>query len=224
MNRKYELLIFDWDGTLMDSEAKIVRCFHAAANDAEVEYPGDNAVRAVIGLGLTEAIDELFPENTNEARTIVCERYRQHFLYLDDTKTNLFPGVVDGLTKLARRGFRLAVATGKARRGLDRVLEDSPVRDLFHSTRCSDETRSKPHPLMLEEILEETGIDRTQALMIGDTVFDLEMANNAGTDALAVNYGVHDADRLKACRPLACMDSFDDVYDWINTGGASYYS
>ncbi len=199
----------------MDSEAKIVRCFHAASDEAGAKYPGDQAVRNIIGLGLSEAIDEIFPEDDAKTRTAVLEGYREHFLFRDQTEMPLFPGVPEGLSAMVGDGYRLAVATGKARRGLDRVLEDSPVQDLFDATRCADETRSKPHPLMLEEIIDEVGVDRQRTIMVGDSVFDLEMARNASVDALAVSYGVQPCDRLTSYKPLGCMDSFSEVYEWF---------
>jgi phosphoglycolate phosphatase len=213
--RDYDLLIFDWDGTLMDSEAKIVRCFELAAADANVNYPGHDAVRNIIGLGLAEAMEALYPEEEPVLHKAVVESYREHFLFRDQTEMPLFPGVPEGLSALADSGYRLAVATGKARRGLERVLKDSPLEHLFHVTRCADETRSKPHPLMIEEIIDETGADHNRTIMVGDSVFDLEMARNAGVDSLAVSYGVQPCERLASYKPLACMESFNDVYAWF---------
>lgn len=215
MTRRYDLVIFDWDGTLMDSEAKIVRCFREAAKDAGAPYPGDAAVSNIIGLGLKEAIDEIFPESDETMRDAILEGYRDHFLIHDNTAMPLFAGVSEGLADMADLGYQMAVATGKARRGLSRVLEDSPLKQFFGTTRCADETRSKPHPLMLEEIISETGILRQRAIMVGDTVYDLEMANNAGIDSLAVSYGVHPCDRLKQYTPHKCMHSFQDVRNWF---------
>jgi phosphoglycolate phosphatase len=213
--RDYDLVIFDWDGTLMDSETKIVRCFQLAAEDANVAYPGDEAIRNIIGLGLTEAMAAIFPDESMETRDAVVENYREHFLYRDQTEMPLFPGVPEGLSTLVEDGYQLAVATGKARRGLDRVLKDSPVQHLFHSTRCADETRSKPHPLMIEEIISETGAAPDRTIMVGDSVFDLEMARNAGVDSLAVSYGVQPCERLISYQPLGCVGSFNDVCEWF---------
>lgn len=215
MAREYDLVIFDWDGTLMDSETKIVRCFQLAAQDANVNYPGDQAIRNIIGLGLAEAMEAIYPDESMETRNAVVESYREHFLFRDQTEMPLFPGVPEGLSALVEDGYQLAVATGKARRGLDRVLNDSPLQHLFHSTRCADETRSKPHPLMIEEIIHETGAVRERTIMVGDSVFDLEMARNAGVDSLAVSYGVQPCDRLVSYRPLGCMESFNDVCEWF---------
>jgi phosphoglycolate phosphatase len=215
VTRRYDLIIFDWDGTLMDSETKIVRCFQAAASDAGARYPGDDAIRNVIGLGLMEAIDDVFTHEAPATRELVLQGYRDHFLVHDNTEMPLFPGVVEGLKQLRARGHQLAVATGKARRGLDRVFREVAISHLFHSTRCADETRSKPHPQMLEEILTETGVAPGRAIMVGDSVFDMEMARNAGIDALAVSYGVQPCDALQRYAPVACAANFDEVCAWL---------
>jgi len=215
MNRRHELIIFDWDGTLMDSIAKIVRCFMAAMDDLALDRPSEAAARHVIGLGLSEALATLLPKADANTRNQVAERYRQHFLHHDQTDMPLFPGVREGLESLVEQGFRLAVATGKARRGLNRVLTDTGMADLFVATRTADESASKPNPQMLEDILELTGVDPAQALMVGDTTYDLQMAQNARMDSLAVSYGVHGRDQLLQHGPLVCVDSFQEVYAWL---------
>jgi len=216
MKPALELLVFDWDGTLMDSEAKIVRCVQGAAMDCGVADPGAKAIRHIIGLGLQEAIASLFPNESSESRETLINRYRVHFLEQDNTPMPLFPGVREGLEILAGRGYLLAVATGKARRGLERVMDDTGLRELFVATRCADEAFSKPHPKMLEDILDETGLGATQALMIGDTVYDMQMARHAGMPALGVSYGVHEPEHLMEDGALAVMDSFPDVCRWIS--------
>lgn len=215
MKPEHELIIFDWDGTLMDSIAKIVRCFNAALEDAGVAGPGEDAIRHVIGLGLGEAVAELLPAADAATCGEVVERYRQHFLHLDQTGMELFPGVRAGLEDLAAQGYLLAIATGKARRGLERVLRDTGTAHLFCATRCADEAFSKPHPKMLEDILEQTGFTAGQALMVGDTTYDMQMARHAGMDGLAVTYGVHGRELLAQHAPLACLDSFTEVYAWL---------
>ncbi|HSD96096.1 MAG TPA: HAD-IA family hydrolase [Sulfuricaulis sp.] len=215
MKPEYELIIFDWDGTLMDSVAKIVRCFTAAFEDAGAPDPGEDAIRHIIGLGLGEAVTELLPVADAATREQVVERYRQHFLHLDQTGMELFPGVRAGLEDLSAQGYMLAIATGKARRGLDRVLRDTGMARLFCATRCADEAFSKPHPRMLEDILEQTGFDAGRALMVGDTTYDMQMARHAGIDGLAVTYGVHGRELLEEHGPLACLDSFTEVYEWL---------
>ncbi|MBI3570588.1 MAG: HAD-IA family hydrolase [Gammaproteobacteria bacterium] len=222
MKPRRELIIFDWDGTLMDSVAKIVRCFTAALDDVGAPRPGDDATRHVIGLGLAEAVATLLPQTDADTRAQVVERYRQHFLHLDQTDMPLFPGVREGLVSLVAQGYLLAVATGKARRGLDRVLRDTGTAHFFCATRCADEAFSKPHPRMLEDILEQTGIETSRALMVGDTTYDMRMARHAGMDSLAVTYGVHGRGLLAEHGPLACLDSFNEVYAWLQrTNGLS---
>lgn len=215
MNKQYELLIFDWDGTLMDSERKIVNCFHAALRDVGLSPIDDNRIRDIIGLGLKEAMDELLPGEDEIMRTKVSDAYREHFLVKDQTEMPMFPGVIEGIKHLSNR-FKLAVATGKARRGLNRVLNGHELEDVFHVTRCADEAVSKPHPLMLEQILQVTGIEASRALMIGDSTFDLQMANNAGMDALAVSYGVQSCDRLLEHKPIGCIHEFDEIHQWLS--------
>lgn len=216
MNKKFDLIVFDWDGTLMDSEAKIVRCMQAAAADVGIVDVGAPAIRNIIGLGLTEAMHTLYPDQSPARRAQLVERYRRHFLELDATAMPLFPGVADGLEDLRAQGYLLAIATGKARRGLNRVLDETGMQHLFASSRCADETLSKPHPKMLQEILVETGVEPHRALMVGDTVYDMEMARQAQVAGLAVSYGVHARERLLECGARACVDSFPEVCAWCN--------
>ncbi|MHB8346207.1 MAG: HAD-IA family hydrolase [Acidiferrobacterales bacterium] len=216
MNTRYDLIVFDWDGTLMDSELKIVRCMSAAAADLGIVDPGADAIRQIIGLGLDEAMAQLFPQAPVSLRKQLVLRYREHFLGLDQTDMPLFPGVEEGLPRLAQEGFLLAVATGKARRGLERVLDQTGTRRYFAATRCADESFSKPHPGMLEDILGQTGVPHDRALMVGDTTYDMLMARNAGIAALAVSYGAHERAQLLECAPLGCVDSFDEVCRWIS--------
>ncbi len=213
---KHKLIVFDWDGTLMDSASKIVNCFVAAIRDVELRIPGQDEVRGVIGLGLAEAFTTLLPGATRRQCAMLVDRYRDHYLKLDGTATPMFPGVMEHLARLRKQGYLLAVATGKARRGLQQVLTDTATSGLFTATRCADEARSKPHPQMLWDILDETGVMAHDALMVGDTIYDLQMANEARVDALAVTYGVHQADWLKRYNPVACVDTFREVYVWIN--------
>lgn len=215
MPRSYDLIVFDWDGTLMDSADKIVRCFRNALRDSALPDPGDEPIRQIIGLGLNEAITALLPNNNDEERQRAVDRYRDYFLHLDADQSVLFPGVREGLGGMNGCGYLMAVATGKSRRGLQRVLADTGLAAMFTATRCADEARSKPHPQMLLDILDVTGMDASHALMIGDTVYDMEMARHAGVDALAVTYGVHRRDQLQACRPLDCLDSFGEVRRWL---------
>lgn len=212
---RYDLIIFDWDGTLMDSVDKIVRCMQGAASDLGYADPGAAAIRHIIGLGLTEAMQALFPALTGYEHERLTQRYREHFLHRDQTHMPLFPGVDQGLRQLNEQSYLLAVATGKARRGLDRVLEDTATRGLFCVTRCADEAFSKPHPKMLEDILTATGVTPQRALMVGDTTYDMQMACNAGVAGLAVSYGVHGHQDLMRAGALACVNSFEEVCTWI---------
>lgn len=211
----YRLLVFDWDGTLMDSQARIVACIQAAARDAGAAVPTPDAARQIIGLGLREAMDRLFPEVTESVVGDIVERYRHHFLGADPTPSVLFPGVVETLEALSEAGFLLGVATGKSRRGLDQVLEETGLRRLFAATRCADETLSKPHPQMLEEVMGVLGAEPAETLMIGDTEFDMQMARNARVPAVAVAYGVHEPERLIAEGALTCLDRIDELPPWL---------
>jgi phosphoglycolate phosphatase len=216
MNKTYDLIVFDWDGTLMDSEIKILRCFQAAADDVGAPYPGDRAVRDIIGLGLGEAIGALFPGQSATTLGRLADRYREHFLHLNRTEMPLFPGVPHGLEQLRGLGYRFAIATGKARRGLDRVLDQSGIAHFFSISRCADETLSKPHPRMLLEILAHTGVDPARAVMVGDTVYDMQMAARADMASIAVSYGVQPCQRLLQESPLFCARSFDEVRRWLS--------
>ncbi len=213
---KYNLLIFDWDGTLVDSAARIVSSFQGAARELGFAVPSDASVREVIGLGLPEAIARAMPDLSAEQIELMRSGYSDHYLYDNTTPVRLFDQVEEGLSRLVDSGYRLAVATGKSRRGLDRILDDTGLRSMFEVTRCADETCSKPDPQMLYEILEQTSVDASQALMIGDTEYDLEMARRANMSRVAVHYGVHDVDRLRACEPVFEMNHFGQLVDWLH--------
>jgi len=215
MTVRYPLIVFDWDGTLMDSAAKIVSCFRKAFAEVGLGDPGEEAIRQIIGLGMPEAVAALLPEADTKTRAAVMERYREHFLELDQTAMPMFPGVAQGLARLNERGYLLAVATGKSRRGLERALAASQTNEFFVASRCADEAFSKPHPRMLEDILARTGMQSTQAIMVGDTTFDMQMARNAGMAGLAVTYGVHRREHLAGEQPLACLNTFDEVLRWF---------
>ncbi len=192
----YKLLIFDWDGTVMDSGDRITNCFCATAQDFGLPAPNRQQIRSYIGISLSKAWHCLYPHLDAPAITSLISRYREYWIYLDKTPMPLFDGVMDGLEKLTEKGYWLEVATGKSRAGLDRAMEEASLSNYFAYTRCADESRSKPHPQMLLDILDFTGINNAQALMIGDTTFDLEMAENAGMDRLAVGYGYHNPAEL----------------------------
>ncbi|MEJ2619092.1 MAG: HAD-IA family hydrolase [Candidatus Thiodiazotropha sp.] len=213
---KFELLIFDWDGTLMDSEARIVSCVEAAVGDLGMPVPSAEAIRNIIGLGLKEAVHQLFPDGDEQLHIQIAARYRVHFFSDKEAPSQLFKGTRETLQELSDRGHMLAVATGKGRQGLDYALESTGLGAFFHLTRCADETFSKPHPEMLNQILELSGMDPHQALMIGDTEYDMEMAANAGMPSLGVTYGVHAVDRLRKHNPLDCIDHIAEIPKWLD--------
>ncbi|MCF7985486.1 MAG: HAD-IA family hydrolase [Thiohalocapsa sp.] len=217
---KFDLLVFDWDGTLMDSEARIVDSLHAAFADLGVPAPGRAECRDIIGLGMDQAVCALWPQAAADDRARFIERYRHHYLVTNTTPTPLFGGAAEAVAALHAQGYLLAVATGKSRRGLDAALAQSGLGPYFHATRTAEETFSKPHPQMLLELLEEFGMTPGQALMIGDTEYDLQMARNAGVPALGVCYGAHAPERLHALEPLACLSSIDALPDWLRAGVA----
>jgi len=219
MNKGYELLIFDWDGTLADSIGRIVEAMNAAAERAGEAPSQDDAVKGIIGLALGEAIHTLYPH----LAPVQVERFRQHYadiyMALDQQPSPLFEGVVESLDAFRAEGYRLAVATGKARRGLDRVLKANGWEAFFDITRAADETRGKPHPLMLEEILGYCGVEPGRALMVGDSAFDLQMASNAGMHSVAVGYGAMSLQALAEFGPQVCIDHFSQLREWL--GGSA---
>lgn len=214
----YQLLIFDWDGTIIDSADKIANCLQASARDVGIAEPSTKAAKGIIGLGLAEAMQVLFPEHSIKVHQAVIEAYRHHFVTADTTQQALFRGVEAGLEALSTSGALLAVATGKSRVGLDRALNEHQLGSHFVTSRCADETRSKPHPQMLHEILEFTAIDPHKAIMIGDTSFDMEMAKNAGVHGLGAGYGVHTQEELLEHGATSVLDSFEDVVSWLQDG------
>ncbi|MBA2351984.1 MAG: HAD-IA family hydrolase [Burkholderiales bacterium] len=213
-SRKYDLLVFDWDGTLIDSAATIVACLKAASCDLDLPEPTDQSARHVIGLGLDEALAHLWPGLLPESGRALVERYRHYFLSRDHD-IPLFPHVSDGIKGLYEDGFLLAVATGKSRRGLDRSLEATGLASYFHGTRCADESFSKPHPGMLLDLMGALGTRPGRTLMIGDTTHDLKMAENARVASLAVSYGAHAEQGLLAHSALGCMRDFAEVSAWL---------
>jgi phosphoglycolate phosphatase len=212
----YQLIVFDWDGTLMDSAGQIIACMEAAFEDLSLDSPGPDAIRNIIGLGLTEAVSSLVPDADDELVQQLYQAYRRHFLHPDTPSSDLFPGVEETLETLRKADYLLAVATGKGRAGLDKVLADTGLGEYFVVSRCADETFSKPHPEMLNQILDVCGVEGNQALMIGDTEYDLQMATNAGMKSVAVSYGAHEVARLQKHQPLACLDSLTELPAYLN--------
>lgn len=203
----------------MDSEARIVACVEAAVGDLGLMSPGRDAIRNIIGLGLREAVHTLFPDAEEHLHIDIAERYRTHFFTSREAPSQLFEGAREVLENLHQSGYLLAVATGKGRSGLNHALESTGLGHLFHATRTADETFSKPHPEMLHQILDELGMLPRQALMIGDTEYDLQMAANARMPSLGVDYGVHDRERLLKLRPLACLGKITEVPPWLEESG-----
>jgi len=215
---RFKLIVFDWDGTLMDSEARIVSCIQAAFADVGELPPPREVARDVIGLGLDEAMTVLWPDGDVHQRGLLVDRYRHHFLGTNETESSLFPGTRGMIKALAELGLLLAVATGKSRRGLDLALASTGLKIYFNATRCADETFSKPHPEMLLRLMDELGTERSETLMVGDTEYDMQMAKNAGVDALAVCYGVHAPERLLKHGPLDCLPDLRDIPSWLERG------
>lgn len=205
------LVIFDWDGTLLDSLAKIANCMKLAAADAGLEPRREEEIRGIVGLGLQEALETLYPQETQAPLDVLRERYSHHFIVADQKPCEFFPGVQQTLSDLKSSGHHIAVATGKSRKGLNRVLGNLAMEDYFHATRCADETASKPNPLMLTELLNELDCNLEDAVMVGDTEFDLGMAANLGMRRIGVSYGAHSHARLRKHQPEAIIDTMTDL-------------
>ena len=206
-----ELIIFDWDGTLMDSTARIVDCMQAAARDLALDSLPDTAVRQIIGLGLPQAIASLYPALSPADVERMRASYATHFVAAERVPNPLFDGVEGMITGLRDSGMLLAVATGKSRQGLTRVWDSTGHGRWFHASRCADETRSKPHPDMVHELLAEFSVTPDAALVVGDTTHDLVMAANAGVDAIGVTWGAHEKAQLAGASPLALVEGIDEL-------------
>ncbi len=205
------LVIFDWDGTLADSTGAIVRAMQHAAPICGLPVPEPAAVLDIIGLGLPEAIFRIWPEIDAAQMAALRDAYSRHYIAEAEYSSRLFPGVEATLSELRGYGMHLAVATGKSRRGLDRALGRTGLAAHFVVTRCADEGAGKPDPEMLHRILEHTGTDPEQAVMVGDTEYDLDMAARAGMPAVGVSFGAHDAERLLAYNPIAILERIADL-------------
>ena len=211
---RYPVLVFDWDGTLIDSAPTIVACIQAACRDLGLPVPEDARASHVIGLGLHDALSYAVPGLSPTDYGAVVEHYRKHFL-ARDPEIPLFPGAQAMLAGLRDRGHVLAIATGKSRAGLSRALDNTGLRPLFAASRCADQCASKPAPDMLCELMEELGTDAVDTLMIGDTVHDLQMAAHARVQAVAVSHGAHPRGDLVALEPLACLENIDELKRWL---------
>ena len=213
--KPYDLIVFDWDGTVMDSEHRIVTCMQRAGADTLSSIPTDAEVREIIGLGMQEAVARLWPEANDDDVQKIIEAYRVHWLGDQIPDSELFEGASETIEALTDRGYLLAVATGKSRRGLDRVLDESGLGRYFHMTRCADEAHSKPHPQMLQDILTDLNTEPNKAIVVGDTEYDIQMAANAKVDAVGVSYGAHDQQRLIACGAKTILHSLTELIDWL---------
>jgi phosphoglycolate phosphatase len=212
--RRYELIVWDWDGTIMDSTPTIVHCIQQACRDLNFPVPEDSIASHVIGLGVHDSLRRVVPSIDPAHFPKLVDRFRFHYL-AKDHELHLFQGMRDLLKDLKTQGFLLGVATGKPRRGLDRSLRHHQLEHLFHDTRTADESFSKPHPGMLLDLSDSLQVPVRKMLMIGDTTHDLEMAQAAGVDGVAVTYGAHPADALRSANSLACLDNVNQLADWL---------
>ena len=218
--KQFPLLVFDWDGTLVDSIERIVTSLqHASKQTVNIQLSEARA-KDVIGLSLMEAISKLHPEleagNQQAELKSIADAYRQHYLYDNPVPAPLFSGVYRLLDELREQGYTLAISTGKSRIGLEQSINEHKLADYFAATRCADENRSKPHPEMLHEILDELNFSATQTVMIGDSEHDLKMANNANMQCIGVTHGVHDVTVLKKFNPLICLDDITELSEYLS--------
>ncbi|MCU0925714.1 MAG: HAD-IA family hydrolase [Hydrogenophaga sp.] len=213
--RQFDLIAFDWDGTLFDSTALIVRCIQAAVADVGGTVPSDQAASYVIGLGLTQALAHAAPDVPPKKYDQLGKRYKHHYLQHQHDIT-LFDGVLPMLAELKARQHWLTVATGKSRRGLDEALQTAELHGVFDGSRTADETAGKPSPLMLHQLMAEFGVAPERTLMIGDTTHDLQMALNAGCPRVGVSYGAHEPDAFHTLGPLHIAHSVRELHDWLS--------
>ena len=214
MPRRFDLIAFDWDGTLFDSTALIARCIQDACRDLGIAVPSDQDAAYVIGLGLNDALRHAAPGLPRERYPELGNRYRHHY-FARQHELVLFPGSEEMLRELKARTHLLAVATGKSRKGLDEALAHSQLHGVFDATRTADQTASKPHPLMLQELMAELGVAPERTLMIGDTTHDLQMAVNAGTASIGVSYGAHEPEAFDAFGPLFVAHGTRELHAWL---------
>lgn len=214
MSKRYDLIVFDWDGTVMDSTAAIVKSIQAACRGLDLTAPDDETARHVIGLGLDQALRRAVPDVPESKRPELVALYRHHFIVQSET-ISLYDGARETIIELHAAGYKLAVATGMSRAGLERALNTSGLKNYFHATRTADVTLSKPNPAMLLELIEELAVDASRTLMVGDTTHDLLMAQNANVDAVAVMHGAHLPEQLQALTPLAMVEDFAELRAWL---------
>lgn len=214
MAKQYDLIVWDWDGTLADSTGMITRAIVKAAEQAGLPALTPEAASSIIGLGLRESIETLYPGISNEQARVLATQYNVNY-FAGESEILLFNGAADTIKALNRRGFKLAVATGKSRRGLNLALEHTQLRNYFHATRTVDECFSKPHPQMLDELMDDLVVMPERTLMIGDTSYDLQMAKNAGVHAVGVSYGAQTADAWQNLNPVQQFDNFNALSAWL---------
>ncbi len=215
MSSHYKLIIFDWDGTLMDSLPRIVSCMQAAARDFGLPVRLEKDVHEIVGLGLAEALKRLYPSIDVAGIERMRELYAKHYMQKDAEPSQFFQGIVPMLNALEASPAWLSVATGKSRRGLDRVMRGTSSAGYFASSRCADESESKPSPRMVLELLKHHDVNPDEAIVVGDTEFDMAMARNAGVDRLGVGWGAHDLERLEKYQPKACFSQVQDLAQWL---------
>ncbi len=216
--RRFDLIAFDWDGTLFDSTQIIVRCIQAAVKDVGGTVPTDEAASYVIGMALMQALAHAAPDVPPEKYPELANRYRFHYVQHQDD-LSLFEGVLPMLADLRDAGHLITVATGKSRRGLDDVLHSKDLKGVFDGSRTADQTAGKPHPLMLQELMAEFDVLPERVLMIGDTTHDLQMALNAGCASVGVSYGAHEPEAFHVLQPLAVAHSVRELHDWLRANG-----
>lgn len=212
--RRFDLIAFDWDGTLFDSTAIIARCIQAAVRDVGGKEPTLEAASYVIGMGLMQALAHAAPDVPQALYPRLGDRYRHHYFAIQH-EINLFEGVLPLLADLKGRGHLLTVATGKSRRGLDEALATLALAGVFDASRTADQTAGKPDPLMLRELMAEFDVPAERSLMVGDTTHDLQMALSAGCASVAVSYGAHDHQAFEALSPLYIAHSVRQLHDWL---------
>ena len=217
-NTNYDLIIFDWDGTIANSSGIIVESIKSVCAIKQISTPSDQRISSIIGLGLSEGFREIFPKMNNSEQVEIEHLYREEYLKRVDNIC-LFSGVEIGIKGLASQGYYLAVATGKSRRGLNKALNKSKLNEFFRITKTMDECFSKPHPQMINEILDFFMVEPGRALMIGDSSYDLEMANNAMIDSVGVSYGAQVESKLKEYTPLTIIDNSYALFAWLNKNG-----
>ena len=215
MEKRYDLIVFDWDGTVMDSTALIAGSIQAACRDLGLTVPDDETARHVIGLGLDQALRYAVPDLSEQQYPELVERYRYHFLSQDE-KIPLFDGARETIVELHEARYQLAVATGKSHAGLNRAMEATDMKRYFHATRTADQTFSKPDPAMLLELMAELGVSVERTLMVGDTTHDVLMAQNAQVDVVAMGHGAHPAVQLQQLNPLALVENFVQLRAWLH--------